>query len=64
MAAHSMTSQRVPEKPGRSEDGEPSRLTAAFGVSASVHVADKALYVGKDKGRNQVVALPEESFCA
>ncbi|WP_084435488.1 sensor domain-containing diguanylate cyclase [Desulfomicrobium escambiense] len=53
--------------------GESFRVTATFGVSACenpcmtindcVHVADKALYVGKDKGRNQVVVLPLETSC-
>ncbi|MDP3429235.1 MAG: hypothetical protein Q8R89_02780, partial [Desulfomicrobium sp.] len=32
-------------------------------INDCVHIADKALYVGKDKGRNQVVVLPVRCFC-
>lgn len=52
---------------------ETFQVTATFGVSAfenpcmtiddCVHIADKALYVGKEKGRNQVVVLPVRCFC-
>ena len=51
--------------------GKSFRVTATFGVSSCgdpsvtinhcVQVADRALYVGKDKGRNQVVVLPMDS---
>lgn len=50
------------------------QVTATFGVSSCdspcmtinecVHIADRALYVGKDKGRDQVVVLPVDNSCA